>query len=290
MASFEYLRPDTLGNALAVLDELGEGAVPVAGATDVWVNLRSKKIAPKVLVSLRSIPGLNYLHEEGASLVLGAATPHAALEDSTWVAEHFPALHKACSSVGSRQVRNVGTVGGNLCNGAPSADSAVPLLLYDAVCVVRSLLGARDVPLAEFFQGPGKTALGRGELLTEIRVPAPSPRTYSGYWKHTRRNAMELPLLGVGALVSLAEDGRTIAKARIALGVAAPVPLRVERAEAALEGKTASSEVFREAARIAAEDAQVRDSWRGKAWYRREMIRVLVPRVLEQAGALGARS
>ena len=285
MARFEYYRPETLGNALALLDDLGEAAVPVAGATDVWVNLREKKIAPKALVSLRGVPELAFLRHEGPALVIGAATPHAAVEDSEWVASRFPALHRACSSVGSRQVRNVGTVGGNLCNAAPSADSAVPLLLYDAVCIVRGPLVVREVPIAEFFQGPGKTALERAELLTEIRLPPPAPRTHAGYWKHTRRKAMELPLLGVGALVSLADDGRTVAQARIALGVAAPVPVRSRRAEAALAGQPLSREAVRAAAEIAAEDAQVRDSWRGRAWYRREMIRVLIPRVLEEAGA-----
>ena len=287
MASFEYFRPSTVGEALSLLRE-HEGSAPVAGATDVWVNLRSKKLQPKALVSLRTIPELTSWSLEGSALVRGAAVPHGVVEDSDWLGTHFPALRQACSAVGSRQVRNVGTVGGNLCNAAPSADSAVPLLLYDAVCVVAGHEGVREVALTDFFKGPGKTALAPGELLTGLRVPLPEPRTFSGYWKHTRRNAMELPLLGVGALVTLADDGCTIAKARIALGVAGPVPLRVPRAEAALEGQAASVETFRRAASIAAEDARVRDSWRSKAWYRREMIRVLIPRVLTEAGALGA--
>jgi len=286
MASIEYFRPASLNEALSLLQKHGEGAVPVAGATDVWVNLRSKKLQPKALVSVRAIEELIVLGRDATSFVVGAATPHAALEDSDWVGEFFPALRRACGSVGSRQVRNVGTVGGNICNAAPSADSAIPLLLYDAVCTLYDTRGPREVPVDRFFQGPGKTVLAQGELLTEIRIPLPPNRTFSGYWKHTRRKAMELPLLGVGALVTLAEDGETVTKARIALGVAGPVPVRVRRAEEALEGKKASLEVFQEAARIAAEDAQVRDSWRGKAWYRREMIRVLIPRVLTEAGAL----
>jgi carbon-monoxide dehydrogenase medium subunit len=279
-----YHRPRTLEEAFALLAEV-EGSMPVAGATDVWVNLRAKKIAPRALVSLREIPGLSGLRREGDTLVVGAATPHAVLEDSQAVEADFPALHRACSSVGSRQVRNVGTVGGNLCNAAPSADSAVPLLLYDAECVLGSRTGTRRLAVADFFKGPGQSALAAGELLTELRVPRPAPRTYSGYWKHTRRKAMELPLLGVGALVTLAEDGETVANARIALGVAAPVPLRARDAEAALQGRRLTRRAVEEAAELAAEGARVRDSWRGKAWYRREMIRVLVPRVLEEAGA-----
>lgn len=287
MASFDYFRPATVGEALSLLRE-HEGSAPVAGATDVWVNLRSKKLQPKALVSLRAIPELTSWSHEGSALVLGAAVPHGVVEDSDWLGAHFPALRQACSAVGSRQVRNVGTVGGNLCNAAPSADSAVPLLLYDAVCLVAGPDGTREVALADFFKGPGKTALAPGELLTGLRVPLPAPGTFSGYWKHTRRKAMELPLLGVGALVTLGDDGRTVTKARVALGVAGPVPLRVPRAEGALVGQPVSEALLREAARIAAEDAQVRDSWRSKAWYRREMIRVLIPRVLLEAGALGA--
>ncbi|MBI5442766.1 MAG: xanthine dehydrogenase family protein subunit M [Deltaproteobacteria bacterium] len=285
----DYHRPRTIEEALALLGEV-EGAMPVAGATDVWVNLRAKKIAPTALVSLREVAELAGLRREGTTLVIGAATPHGVVEDCQEIAAEFPALHRACSSVGSRQVRNVGTVGGNLCNAAPSADSAVPLLLYDAECVLRSRTGTRRLPVADFFKAPGRSALAAGELLTEIRMELPGPRTWSGYWKHTRRKAMELPLLGVGALVALAEDGETVAKARIALGVAAPVPIRAGDAEAALVGQRLTRETVEAAAKIAADGAQVRDSWRGKAWYRREMIRVLIPRVLGEAGAFGNES
>ncbi|MDW7710329.1 MAG: xanthine dehydrogenase family protein subunit M [Deferrisomatales bacterium] len=284
MQTFTYLRPETLEEALALLAER-EGAVPVAGATDVWVGVQAKKLAPGALVSLRRVAGLRGIREGEGGLVLGATTTHAEIEDSAAVRERFPALHRACSAVGSRQVRNVGTVGGNLCNAAPSADSAVPLLLYDAVCVARGPRGERSFPVEELFLGPGKNALAAGELLTEIRVPAPAPGTHGDYWKLTRRKAVELPILGVGALVTLDGEG-TVRQARIALGVAGPTPLRAREAEALLEGRPLTRESVGEAADAAARGAQVRDSWRGQAWYRREMIRVLIPRVLERAGAL----
>ncbi len=285
MHAFEYLLPETVDEALALLAD-GAGAVPVAGATDVWVGLQAGKIAPSALVSLRRIPGLAGIREEaGGALVFGAATTHAAVEDSALVRERLPALHRACSAVGSRQVRNVGTLGGNLCNAAPSADSAVPLLLYDAVCVARGPEGERAIPVEEFFLAPGRSALGPGELLVEVRVPAPAPRAFADYWKLTRRKAVELPILGVGARVSLAADGAVV-QARIALGVAGPTPLRARGAEAVLEGRPLTRESAAEAGEAAAQEAKVRDSWRGKAWYRRQLIRVLVPRVLERAGAL----
>lgn len=285
MTSFQYFRPESLGEAVALLAER-EGRLPVAGATDVWVGLQAKKLTPSALVALGRIPELKGLREDGGGLILGATVTHGEIEDSTAVWTRFPALHRACSSVGSRQVRNVGTVGGNLCNAAPSADSAVPLLLYDAVCVVRGTKGVRPIPVEEFFLGPGRNALAPGELLTEIRVPALQGPTYGDYWKLTRRKAVELPILGVGARVTLDGEG-SVRLARIALGVAGPTPVRVREAEALLEGRPLTRESAEAAADAAAGSAQVRDSWRGKAWYRREMIRVLIPRVLERAGALG---
>ncbi len=284
MARFAYHRPSSLGEALAMLADLGPGAMAVAGATDVWVSLRAGKVAPAALVSLRNVPDLQGLRKSGRSLAIGACTPHARIEDDPWVAERLPALHQACSQVGSRQVRNVGTVGGNLCNAAPSADSAVPLLLYDAECWIEGPEGHRNLPLADFFTGPGTTVLEPGEVLSEVRVPLPEGRTFSGYHKVTRRKAMELPLLGVGVRVSLGDEGR-VAVARIALGVAGPTPLRVREAEELLEGRPLTPESAREAAEAAARLARVRDSWRGRAWYRRELIRVLIPRILEDAGA-----
>ncbi len=281
---FEYCRPQTLDDAVALLASR-EDAVAVAGATDVWVRLHAGTLAPGALVSLRGIPGLVGLREEAGAIVLGAATTHAAVEDSSLARERLPALHRACAAVGSRQVRNVGTVGGNLCNAAPSADSAVPLLLYDAVCVARGPGGERAIPIGAFFLAPGQTALGPGELLTELRIPLPPAGTYADYWKLTRRKAMELPILGVGVRVTLAPDG-VVREARVALGVAGPTPLRAPGAEAALVGRPLTRESAAAAGEIAAQEAKVRDSWRGKAWYRRQLIRVLVPRVLERAGAL----
>lgn len=284
MGHFNYHQPATLAEALKLLGELGPKALPVAGATDVWVNLRLKKIAPEALVSLRGLSELNFAKSEKGALKIGAATPHAVFEDCAWTAKNFPALSQACGAVGSRQVRNVATVGGNICNGAPSADSAVPLLLYDATLVVKSAQGERTLPVTEFFRGPGKTALNPGEILAEIHLPAQEGTTYSGYIKHTRRKAMELPLLGVGALVTVDKD-RNVTRARIALGVAGPTPLRIAKAEEALVGKKLTLENVKAAAQIAAEEAQVRDSWRSKAWYRRDMIKALIPRALAEAGA-----
>jgi CO/xanthine dehydrogenase FAD-binding subunit len=271
----------------------------VAGATDVWVGVRSDKITPAAVISLKGVPGLRYVTADkdtgaydgkaegaggGAGLIIGALTTHADIEDDEWVKKHFPALATACAGVGSRQVRNVATLAGNICNAAPCADSAVGLLLYDAELGIVGPKGERTMALSDFFVGPGETRLAADEILKEIRVPSPGARTYSGYWKHTRRKAVELPLLGVGARVTLAEDG-TVEKARISLGVCAPMPKRAVEAEAVLEGKPLTEETAKKAGEVAAAHALVRDTWRGRGWYRREMVRVLVPRVLKLSGA-----
>lgn len=302
-AQLDYLRPTSLAEAISLLSSV-EGAQPVAGATDVWVGIRSKKHTPQALVSLKSIPNLRFIlpdretdayegRGEGATgdcgVLLGAATTHGDVEDSAWMASHFPAVHRACSGVGSRQVRNVATVGGNICNAAPCADSAVGLLLYDAQLVLAGPAGERTLPLSDFFVGPGETRLGPAELLKEIRVPAPGPRTYAFYWKHTRRKGVELPLLGVGARLTLDAAG-TVTCARISLGVCAPMPARSPEAEKVLEGKPLSAELAQEAGEVAARHALVRDTWRGRGWYRREMVRVLVPRVIALSGALDSVS
>jgi CO/xanthine dehydrogenase FAD-binding subunit len=279
--------------------------VAVAGATDLWVNIRSGKLKPEAVVSLRGIAGLDALTPifadgargaagagggaaGGGGLTIGAMTPHGKVEDSLWVAAHFPALQQGCAGLGSRQVRNVGTVGGNICNAAPCADSATSLMLFDATLVIQGPGGLRELPLGEFFVGPGMTRLLSGEVLKEIRVPDPGANTFSRYIKHTRRRGVELAMMSVGVRVTLDDDLTTVKTARISLGVCAPTPTCAVRAQDMLVGKPLTREAVEAAALVAAEDSKVRDSWRGKAWYRREMIRVLVPRAVEQSGAFAA--
>lgn len=306
MTMFEFFSPGSVEDAVTILARWSEAAMPVAGATDLWVNIKSGKAQPQALVSLRGISALRGLAYEGGgavagganggggavaargALTIGAATPHADIEDSAWVAEHFAGLQQACAGLGSRQVRNVGTLGGNICNAAPCADSATGLMLFDASVVLTGPDGVREMPLADFFIGPGQTRRGPAEILTQIRVADPGPHTYSGYQKHTRRKGVELAMMSVGVRITLADDGVTVAKARISLGVCAPTPTCSADGEAYLEGRPLTRENAVRAAELAAAESRVRDSWRGKAWYRREMIRVLVPRVIEQSGAFAA--
>jgi len=283
-----------------------DGAQYIAGGTDVMVLIRQKKVNPKNLISIRNIKDLAYI-DTAKGLKFGAATTHSDIDGHEIIKRAYSALTDATSHLGSWQIRNVATVGGNICTAAPSADTACPLLVLDAMVSIIGPKGSRDVALDDFFQGPGKTALGQGELVRGFVIPAFGENTGSAYIKHTRRQAMDLPILGVATritisvksgsevrckdmfctidsianiLAKLKDEELKVEDARIAMGVVAPTPVRAKKAEAALKGKIVSPELFEEIGNIAASEAKPRDSIRGEAWYRSEMIKVLVKRAL----------
>ena len=281
MNKFEYLVPRSLDEAVSMYDAHGDQAAYIAGGTDVVVKMKEHKIAPGYLISLKQIltrdqPEIN---RETGELTLAASVTHRMIEKSALIKLEYPILHDAVRNIGSVQVRNVATIGGNLVNAVPSADGAIPLIALDALVNIYGAKGERSLELVHFFTGPGQTVLAKGEILTEIVVPQQLPRTGSAYIKFGRRKAMELPMLGVGVLLSLEETSDRCARARVCLGVAAPTPFRALGAERFLTGKDINEEVLEEAGKIAAEESQVRDSIRGVAWYRREMVAVLVRRM-----------
>jgi carbon-monoxide dehydrogenase medium subunit len=302
MKTFDYFRPKTFDEALSLLAKYGEKAKLIAGGTDVIVMLKQKAIAPEALISLQGIPGLDRIQFNG-SLSIGPMVTHRAIEKSEVIRKHFSALADAVDDLGSVQIRNVATIGGNLCTAAPSADTATPLLVIGTQVKIKSVKEERTVPIEEFFKGPGETLLNTGEMVKELWVPKPSPNTGSAYHKLQRRLALDLPILGVSVLLSLdksevtcsdllctaspisailhkMEDDEIVCKdVRIALGVAAPTPMRAWKAEALLRGKKLSDELLEEAADTASREAQPRDSLRGEAWYRKDMVRVLVKRM-----------
>jgi carbon-monoxide dehydrogenase medium subunit len=241
--------------------------------------------------------------EYDGDLRIGAMVTHRTIEKSERIRKEFSALADAVDVLGSIQIRNVGTIGGNICTAAPSADTAPALLVLGAEVQIKSHQGERIVPIAQFFKGPGETVLKEGEVVTELVIPKPLPHTGSAYWKHSRRLALDLPILGVSVLLSLdkgtlsrpdifdtsfpilsilhtlEKDELVCQEARIALGVAAPTPIRVVKTENLLRGRKISDELLDEVAEAAAEEAQPRDSLRGEAWYRRDMIKVFVKRM-----------
>ena len=281
MKQFTYLTPKTLDEAISLHVSYGQRARYIAGGTDVLVKVKEGKLAPDYLISLKHIIGQDrpFLNQETGELYIGAFCTHGSIEESPLIQHHYPIIHDAVKNIGSVQIRNVATIGGNLVNAVPSADGAIPLIALDAKAHIYGAKGQRSVELRRFFLGPGQCDLDPGEILTEIVIPPPLPRTGSAYIKHGRREAMELPMLGVGVLLSLEKDMLSCAKARICLGVAAPTPFRALEAEKHLQGKTLHESNLAEAGRIAGQESKVRDSIRGVAWYRREMVGVLVKRM-----------
>jgi aerobic carbon-monoxide dehydrogenase medium subunit len=281
MKAFSVAVPKTLDEAISLLESHSGQAKYIAGGTDVMVKVKEGKLASDLLISLNKIPGLNKIEVDPATndLVIGALVTHRELEVSPLIHSRAPILQDAVSNIGSLQIRNVATIGGNLVNAVPSADGAIPLIALDAKVRFTGTTGEQTEDLLKFFLGPGQNILQPSQILTRISIPASLPRTGSAYIKFSRRAAMELPLLGVGVLLSLDEDLSTCVKARICLGVAAPVPLRACEAEKYLIGKSVNAETLTEAGRIAGNEAKVRDSIRGVAWYRREMVNVQVKRM-----------
>jgi CO/xanthine dehydrogenase FAD-binding subunit len=283
MIDYDYIKPTTLKEVFTLLKEYGPKATLIAGGTDVMLNIRNSEISPDILISLRGLNDLRYIRKNDGYHI-GTLATHRMVEQSDMVRMELSALHDAASQVGSVQIRNVATVGGNICNAAPSADTAGPLLVLDATVVLEGPGGRRSVPIADFFTGPSRTVRKADEVLIEFHIPEKSKHFGSAYWKHARRRAMDLPLLGVAVGLTLSE-GAEISDARIGLTVAAPVPIRAFKAEEFLRGKRWDREVLAEAGRIASSEASPRDSLRSTAWYRRDMIEVFVPRMAALAAA-----
>jgi len=277
----DVLQPRTFEEALRALSRAG--AVPLAGATDLIPAMRRGEAQPRVLVNLKHLPRLTSIRRTRSGVTIGACVKVADLLTDRVVVEHLPLLAEVARDFGSPQIRALATVGGNLCNAAPSADLALPLLVLDASVAVRSRRGVRRMPLSEFVRGVNKTALRRGEILTAVHVPWSPTGTGAAHAKLGVRRAMDLALVGVAAALTVARDGRRCTQARLALGAVAPIPMRARRAEALLEDNEITSALIAEAAATAAAEARPISDLRASADYRREMVETLARRVLEEA-------
>lgn len=263
-----------------MLAERPEAAV-LAGGTNLLVQLKERHRQESALLSLRRIPALRELsYSEG--LKIGAAVTMWRVAADPVIGRDFKALAVAAGLIGSVQTRNMATIGGNICNASPSADTAPALLALRARAVLISVQGARDLALQDFFVGSGKTVLRPGELLKEILVPSPPNRAGSAYVRHIPRQAMDISVVGVAAALALDEAGR-IADARVALGAVAPTPLLAGATASYLIGQQPSEEVWNLASGIAAQEAQPVDDLRGSVTYRRHLVQELTAEALRAA-------
>jgi len=281
MRRFEYVAPRSLTEAVALLKERGDGAKLLAGGTDLLVQMKEAGAHPSAVVSLHQLPELRGIDfDEAQGLRIGAASDLATVAAFPVVPERFTALAEGAGIVGSVQTRNMATLGGNVANAAPSADTAPPLVVLDAVAEIAGPEGSRQVPAGELFVSPGKTVLAPHEILVAFRLPTPPPRTGSVYQRHTPRKIMDIAVVGVGVRLTLAPDADTIREARICLGAVAPTPIRATEAEAALAGQPPSDELLARAAELARAAARPISDVRGSAEFRRYLVGVMTRRCL----------
>ena len=281
---FEYLAPDALADALEILEAKGKDGKILNGGTDLVLQMKQGLIHPSSVVDIKRIPELNILKwDESDGFRIGSAVPIDRILSYTSLPKEYGILMQAVALIGSMQIKNRGTIGGNVCNAAPSADSAPALLCLDAGVVLTSVKGTRTVPLDAFFIGPGQTLLNGNEILLEIIVPTPSPGSAGCYLRHTTRAEMDIAVTGVASWLDLSSQDNQVKAVRIALGAVAPTPIRANHAEEALMGKPVTSAGIEEAAETAGREAEPISDLRGSAQYRRELVRVLTRRTLKGA-------
>jgi aerobic carbon-monoxide dehydrogenase medium subunit len=279
---FDMVLPTSVEECLRTLAERGPDARVVAGGTDLLVQLKNGMLRTGCVVDLSGVSQLRQLaRANGSGLRIGAAVTARTLERDPGVKAAYPAIGESGALVGSVQVRNLATLGGNLCNAAPSADMAPPLLALDAEAVIAGPKGTRRVPFASFFLGVRRTVLQPGELLVEIAVPDPGPHSGGNYRRHTPRRELDIAVVGVASQLTLSKG--VCAKARIALAAVAPTPVRAAAAERLLEGHPVTPELIERAAGAAIEAAHPISDQRGSADFRRHLVQVLTRRTLTTA-------
>jgi CO/xanthine dehydrogenase FAD-binding subunit len=279
MPNFDYEAPTSLAGALELLTQPGE-VRPLAGGTDIIDQLKSNRRNADLVVDLKRIPELSAIESNGSGLRIGSAVSCTDVHNFTAENGGYAALSESSELVGSIHIQNRASVGGNVCNAAPSADTIPALLIHEAIAHTASTAGEREIPLIDFFAGPGQTVLAKGEILKELVLPTPSANTASAYLRFIPRNEMDIAVAGVGSLIEVDPSSKVVTKARIALASVAPTPVRAYAAEEYLEGTTIDEAAINKTADLAVKAAVPITDVRGSAEYRKELIRVLTNRTL----------
>lgn len=281
----EYLVPTSLEEALAMLEERQGQARVIAGGTDLVIQLKKKEVRARCLVDVTNLAELKGIELENGFIMIGACVTHQELASSNLVRERATALAEGASQVGSPQIRNMGTVGGNIVNAQPAADTIVPLMALEAEVEVAAATGIRREPLGGLCIGPGQcTVDATAEILTAVRFRALGPNQGSAFERLAKRKALALPILNAAAVVTLNDGGDTFQEVRLAVGPVGPTPTRALNAEESLRGAAVEAQAIAAAMELAAQEAQPRSNpLRGSAEYRREMVKVLLRRSIERA-------
>jgi carbon-monoxide dehydrogenase medium subunit len=287
---FDFYQPATLQEASRLLKANGPGGRFLAGGTDLVIALKEKGLLPKYVVDLKRVPGLTGIRvNNDGSIIIGALTTMRDIEISPVITKKYPFLAQSAAEVGSIQIRNRATIGGNMANATPSADTAPALIALHGTAKIAGVNGERTVALEEFFRGPGQTVMSADEILTEVTIPKTGPRLVGDYIKFSPREMMDLAYVGVAVVYNLGDDKKCDG-VRIVLGAVAPTPIRAKRAEAALEGETLTEAVAEKVGAIAAEESKPISDVRSTAEYRRAMVGAMTKRAVLNAAAGPAAS
>jgi CO/xanthine dehydrogenase FAD-binding subunit len=282
LPKFEYFAPKTMEEACSLLAKYKGEARVLAGGTDLLVQMKNREVIPRYLINIKDIPNLDYIrYDDKEGLRIGALTPIEALKTSILIRRRFGILSQAAAVLGTVQIRNRGTIAGNLCNASPAAETAPALITLAAKARIVGVAGERAVALEDFFVGPGQTVLQAGEILTEIQVPNLPPRSGGAYLKHSIKR-MDIAIVGVGVVITL--NGEVCNDIKIALGAVASTPIRAKKAEEIIRGQGLDSELMERAAQIASEESRPIDDIHSYAQYRKQMVKVLAKEAMKQAG------
>jgi carbon-monoxide dehydrogenase medium subunit len=279
---FKHFAPKTLKEALTLLNKYKDEGKVICGGQSLLILMRQGLVAPKYLIDIKGISELSYIKEDKDGLKIGATTTHRTIEKSPVIKKKYPVLAEMETRLASIQTRNWGTIGGNLCHGDPAGDPAPVLIALNATLTVAGIKGKRSMPAEDFTLDYFEVALEPGELLTEIQIPIPPPRTGTAY---TKFNIIESDLATVGVAVSMTlGSGDSVCKdVRIALGAAAPAAMRAKKAEKVLKGKKITEALFTQAGEVASAEADPISDIQASEEYRRELVKVLVKRMSQEA-------
>jgi len=284
MQAFEYVSARTVAEVGDLLASRDGQARILCGGTDLLVQLRENRVRAGLLVDIKNVPELTAIrYDPKEGLWIGAAASCFSIAHDSSVLEHYPGLVDAVGLIGGVQIQYRASLGGNLCNASPAADSIPALIVHDAVCIIAGKTGKREVPVEEFCTAPGKTVLEAGEFLLALKIPAPKKKFGAGYLRFIPRAEMDIAVVGAGAAVILDDSGTHFLSARIALGAVAPTPLFVKEAGDFLADKEVNEENIQEAAKIAQAAARPISDLRGTAEYRVHLCAVLTRRALVSA-------
>lgn len=282
MHAFDYVAAQTVQEAVSLLAEKGDAAQVLAGGTDLIVQVREGRSNPDLIVDVKKIPDTNVLSYDAQNgLTLGAAVPCYRIYGDAVIAAAYPGLVDAFSLVGGTQIQGRASVGGNLCNSSPAADTTPALMAHSAVAVIAGPGGTREVAVENFCTAPGQNVLGNGEFLVSLKIPAPAAGFGACYLRFIPRNEMDIAVVGTGSSVVLSADGQTITSARVALGAVGPTPISVDTS--ALAGQPVSDATIETAANASIAAASPISDMRGTVEQRRHLSGVLTRRTLQQA-------